>query len=145
MRIYNNMDGQIQFDLTDKYQIVIPGKAFSADFLPNPTALGNLVKCFTPDQIAFLVTGPSEYAACSQIPSSVAPNFIVQSKDEITARFAPKVEEKSEPVLKEKVIEADEIIKQSDEEFANVADEIANADKKPSNKKKNKKATEPAE
>jgi hypothetical protein len=152
MRIYNNTNSQIEFDLTPSRKIVIPAHQYSGNFLPNTDTLERLVKVFTPNQIAFLASGTVELNLCANVNSTVIGNFVHTSFDEISEKFnlegAKKEEEKEEKkaeseeaaekgVLKEKVIEAaPEPEKESVVEDAPVAEPEATTPKKSSRKKK---------
>lgn len=121
MRIYNNTDAQIEFELTPKQKIVAQAKSYSCDFLPSVKALDNLVLVFTPDDIAFLVKGAAELNMCNLTKSNTIGNYVCGSFDEVSERFGLNPEKKEEPakvetkaeekevegaVLKEKIIEA---------------------------------------
>ena len=120
MRIYNNTSSQIEFDLTPSRKIVVSPHQYSGNFLPNTDALDRLVKVFTPNQIAFLVSGTVEMNLCANTKSTVTGNFVCSSFEEVTERFGLEKEKKEEEktvveekkeaaeegVLKEKVIEA---------------------------------------
>ena len=152
MRIYNNTNSQIEFDLTPSRKIVIPAHQYSGNFLPNTDTLERLVKVFTPNQIAFLASGTVELNLCANVNSTVIGNFVHTSFDEISEKFnlegAKKEEKKEEKkaesekaaekgVLKEKVIEAaPEPEKESVVEDAPVAEPEATTPKKSSRKKK---------
>ena len=156
MRIYNNTNSQIEFDLTPSRKIVIPAHQYSGNFLPNTDTLERLVKVFTPNQIAFLASGTVELNLCANVNSTVIGNFVHTSFDEISEKFnldgakkeEKKEEKKAEPkveteeaadkgVLKEKVIEAaPEPEKESVVEDAPVAKPEATTPKKSSRKKK---------
>ena len=152
MRIYNNTNSQIEFDLTPSRKIVIPAHQYSGNFLPNTDTLERLVKVFTPNQIAFLASGTVELNLCANVNSTVIGNFVHTSFDEISEKFnldgakkeEKKEEKKAEPeeaadkgVLKEKVIEAaPEPEKESVVEDAPVAEPEATTSKKSSRKKK---------
>lgn len=157
MRIYNNTNSQIEFDLTPSRKIVIPAHQYSGNFLPNTDTLERLVKVFTPNQIAFLASGTVELNLCANVNSTVIGNFVHTSFDEISEKFnldgakkeEKKEEKKAEPakveteeaadkgVLKEKVIEAaPEPEKESVVEDAPVAEPEATTPKKSSRRKK---------
>lgn len=151
MRIYNNTSSQIEFDLTPSRKIVVSPHQYSGNFLPNTDALDRLVKVFTPNQIAFLVSGTVEMNLCANTKSTVTGNFVCSSFEEVTERFGlekdkkeeekPVVEEKKEAagegVLKEKVIEAaPEVEEEPVVENTPVTEPEANTTSKKSRKKK---------
>ena len=149
MRIYNNTSSQIEFDLTPSRKIVVSPHQYSGNFLPNTDALDRLVKVFTPNQIAFLVSGTVEMNLCANTKSTVTGNFVCSSFEEVTERFGlekdkkeeekPVVEEKAaeEGVLKEKVIEAaPEVEEEPVVEDTPVTEPEANTSKKSRKKKK---------
>lgn len=151
MRIYNNTSSQIEFDLTPSRKIVVSPHQYSGNFLPNTDALDRLVKVFTPNQIAFLVSGTVEMNLCANTKSTVTGNFVCSSFEEVTERFGlekdkkeeekPVVEEKKEAaeegVLKEKVIEAaPEVEEEPVVEDTPVTEPEANTSKKSRKKKK---------
>jgi len=151
MRIYNNTSSQIEFDLTPSRKIVVSPHQYSGNFLPNTDALDRLVKVFTPNQIAFLVSGTVEMNLCANTKSTVTGNFVCSSFEEVTERFGlekekkeeekPVVEEKKEAaeegVLKEKVIEAaPEVEEEPVVEDTPVTEPEANTTSKKSRKKK---------
>ena len=149
MRIYNNTSSQIEFDLTPSRKIVVSPHQYSGNFLPNTDALDRLVKVFTPNQIAFLVSGTVEMNLCANTKSTVTGNFVCSSFEEVTERFGlekdkkeeekPVVEEKAaeEGVLKEKIIEAaPEVEEESVVENTPVTEPEANTTSKKSRKKK---------
>jgi outer membrane biosynthesis protein TonB len=122
MRIYNNTDTQIEFDLSPVRKIVIPAHAFSGNFLPTTAVLDKLVRAFTPDQLAFMVANAAEINLCSTTQCTTTGNFVCGSMEEIAERFGiantkdVKTKEKTATpakeetpvegaVLKEKVIE----------------------------------------
>lgn len=126
MRIYNNTNSQIEFELTPARKVVIPAHSYSGDFLPTTAAIDKLVRAFTPDQLAFLAGNAAELNLCSTTQCTTTGNFVVGSFDEVAERFklntvkkettkkkvvpatkTPEVKEEVEgAVLKEKVIEA---------------------------------------
>lgn len=151
MRIYNNTSSQIEFDLTPSRKIVVSPHQYSGNFLPNTDALDRLVKVFTPNQIAFLVSGTVEMNLCANTKSTVTGNFVCSSFEEVTERFGlekekkeeekPVVEEKKEAavegVLKEKVIEAaPEVEEEPVVEDTPITEPEANTTSKKSRKKK---------
>lgn len=151
MRIYNNTSSQIEFDLTPSRKIVVSPHQYSGNFLPNTDALDRLVKVFTPNQIAFLVSGTVEMNLCANTKSTVTGNFVCSSFEEVTERFGlekdkkeeekPVVEEKKEAaeegVLKEKVIEAAPEVEEGPVvEDTPVTEPEANTSKKSRKKKK---------
>lgn len=151
MRIYNNTSSQIEFDLTPSRKIVVSPHQYSGNFLPNTDALDRLVKVFTPNQIAFLVSGTVEMNLCANTKSTVTGNFVCSSFEEVTERFGlekdkkeeekPVVEEKKEAaeegVLKEKVIEAaPEVEEEPVVEDTPITEPEANTSKKSRKKKK---------
>ena len=151
MRIYNNTSSQIEFDLTPSRKIVVSPHQYSGNFLPNTDARDRLVKVFTPNQIAFLVSGTVEMNLCANTKSTVTGNFVCSSFEEVTERFGlekekkeeekPVVEEKKEAaeegVLKEKVIEAaPEVEEEPVVENTPVTEPEANTTSKKSRKKK---------
>ena len=107
MIVYNNKTAQIEFPLVGDRKIVIPGKSYSIDFMPRVDTLELLVSIFTPEEIAFVVSGPTEYGVCASTKSKLTPNFVVNTIDEAYERFREKTVDTKieEPVLKEKVIE----------------------------------------
>ena len=151
MRIYNNTSSQIEFDLTPSRKIVVSPHQYSGNFLPNTDALDRLVKVFTPNQIAFLVSGTVEMNLCANTKSTVTGNFVCSSFEEVTERFGLEKEKKEEEktvveekkeaaeegVLKEKVIEAaPEVEEQPVVEDTPVTEPEANTTSKKSRKKK---------
>ena len=149
MRIYNNTSSQIEFDLTPSRKIVVSPHQYSGNFLPNTDALDRLVKVFTPNQIAFLVSGTVEMNLCANTKSTVTGNFVCSSFEEVTERFGlekdkkeeekPVVEEKAaeEGVLKEKIIEAaPEVEEEPVVENTPITEPEANTTSKKSRKKK---------
>lgn len=151
MRIYNNTSSQIEFDLTPSRKIVVSPHQYSGNFLPNTDALDRLVKVFTPNQIAFLVSGTVEMNLCANTKSTVTGNFVCSSFEEVTERFGLEKEKKEEEktvveekkeaaeegVLKEKVIEAaPEVEEEPVVEDTPVTEPEANTSKKSRKKKK---------
>lgn len=127
MRIYNNTNAQIEFELTPGNKIVTQAKQYSTDFLPSIKALDNLVVVFKPSEIAFLVRGAAELSMCNMTKSNTISNYVCVSFEEVSERFglSSTAGKKEEPVtvkeevrpeavkedvdgavLKEKVIEA---------------------------------------
>lgn len=107
MRVYNATKYTVNFPLTPTQKITIQPNSVSGNILPNTQFLSMMVGVYTPEQIAFIVSGPFEINMCSSIP--VTASYVVQSLDEAIARFSPKSQVEEMPKEEKKVVVEEKI------------------------------------
>lgn len=112
MRIYNGKKTQLDLPLGGTTRILVQPFSVSKDFLPSDYFLLMMAQCFTKDDLAIIISGPTEINLCAKNPA--CSEMVVQSLEEAISRFNSPEEDK--PKTYENVsLDRDKAIKEASE------------------------------